>query len=76
MSESSRVKSDGPTVAPNQYPTLSPSIAAAAMSGTRSQMSNTPFDASRPALNKTLSPGKKNPKKSPDSAKTSANKPT
>jgi len=34
-----------------------------------------PFDASRPAVNSSESPGRKKPTSSPDSAKTMANRP-
>src|SRR5260221_9089606 len=43
------------------------------MRGARNTMLKTPWDANSPAVNKRLSPGRKNPKKRPDSAKTAKN---
>jgi hypothetical protein len=42
---------------------------------TTKAISKKPCDAKNPAVNNRLSPGKKNPNSSPDSAKTMANKP-
>ncbi len=77
--ESGRLNRDGPTRAPNAYPTWSPTTAAIQMPSSRgtsgrwrlSGKSAGP-EARNPAVNRSASPGRKNPIRRPDSANTIA----
>jgi hypothetical protein len=50
---------------PNQYPTLSPTIAAKDSKGISIQMLKSPSDARMPAVNSNDAPGRKNPNGTP-----------
>ena len=62
----------GPVRYPIAYPTLSPAIAATLRSPFSSQMSSPPAAATRPAVIRRESPGRKKPIRSPVSVNTMA----
>lgn len=74
--ESSRSKRRRPYLRPIAYPVASPVIAATKQTSNSSEMSRYPCEARNPAVNRRLSPGRKNPTSKPVSAKIIANMPT